>query len=165
MELKSSGSEQSFGEGAAVRDSATGKPVMHLLPPWVWGDYLPYGKHVELFLTSGRVDHLQTMLQEIFREHGIERLCHWLELGSKRYSEWNWAKGMPVSRCLDSLGRHLLAIRNGLVDEDHVAAACCNICFIVHYIMEIAAGRLDPKWDDRFNFNLYKSPDKEEKIS
>jgi ribosomal protein S27AE len=62
---------------------------------------------------------------------------------------------MYVTRCIDSLGRHLRALKDCKVDEDHAAAAMCNVSFIIHYIKEIEAGRLDPKWDDRFDFKLY----------
>jgi hypothetical protein len=62
----------------------------------------------------------------------MERLGHHLGQGAKKYSAWNWAKGIPNSRCYESLMRHLLQFAKGDTDEDHLAAAACNLMFIIH---------------------------------
>lgn len=154
MEMKDSGKRQQF-EGGAVRDTAEGKPPYSLLPPYVW-QYLPHGKWVTHFLLSRDVSYLDLLDIELLDTYGYDRLVRWLELGSKKYARFNWALGMGVSRCLDSLGRHLEALLKRKDDEDHAAAAMCNVSFIIHYLREIEAGRLDPKWNDLFDFNLYK---------
>lgn len=62
----------------------------------------------------------------------MERLGRHLGQGAKKYSEWNWAKGIPNSRCYASLMRHLTQFAKGDTDEDHLAAAACNIMFMIH---------------------------------
>ena len=61
-----------------------------------------------------------------------ERLGRHLGLGAEKYSEWNWAKGIPNSRCYASLMRHLTQFAQGDESEDHLAAAACNIMFMIH---------------------------------
>lgn len=62
----------------------------------------------------------------------MERLGQHLGQGAKKYSAWNWAKGIPNSRCYESLMRHLVQFAKGDTDEDHLAAAACNLMFIIH---------------------------------
>jgi hypothetical protein len=155
MEMKDSGKRQSFGDGAAVRDSSEGKPQMHLLSPWVWM-HLPYGRHIGAFLLDRNGSHLHDAFTEMLQKYGWDRLCVWLELGAAKYSEFNWAKGMPVSRCIDSLGRHLVKLAAGEEDEDHAAAAMCNIMFIIHYLSAVNLEMLDESFEDTFDFDILK---------
>jgi hypothetical protein len=53
-------------------------------------------------------------------------------LGSEKYAERNWERGIPVSRAVASLCRHLMQYQQGCVDEDHIAAIFCNAMFIAH---------------------------------
>lgn len=62
----------------------------------------------------------------------LHRLGFHLARGAKKYSEWNWAKGIPSSRCAASLHRHLNAWERGETDEDHLAAAAFNLMAIIH---------------------------------
>ena len=62
-----------------------------------------------------------------------ERLGNWLRDGARKYAAWNWAKGMPISRCIASLERHLMQYRQGDASEDHMAAIMCNAMFVLHY--------------------------------
>lgn len=62
----------------------------------------------------------------------LERLGHHLGKGAKKYSAWNWAKGIPNSRCYESAMRHLMQFAQGDVDEDHLSAAAFNIMVIIH---------------------------------
>ncbi len=62
----------------------------------------------------------------------MERLGQHLGQGAKKYSPWNWAKGIPNSRCYESLMRHLMQFAKGDTDEDHLAAAACNLMFMIH---------------------------------
>lgn len=61
------------------------------------------------------------------------RLALWSELGSKKYSDRNWEKGMPISRCYDSAMRHLVKYLDGWDDEDHLAAVVWNCMAIMHF--------------------------------
>lgn len=44
-----------------------------------------------------------------------------------KYPEFNWQKGIPISRYMDSALRHLYRYLDGQNDEDHLAAAATNI--------------------------------------
>ena len=62
----------------------------------------------------------------------LERLGEHMRKGAIKYAEWNWAKGIPNSRCYASLMRHLTKFSQGLHDEDHLAAAAFNLMAIIH---------------------------------
>lgn len=62
----------------------------------------------------------------------LERLGEQLRKGAVKYAEWNWAKGIPSSRCYESAMRHLLQFAQGLTNEDHLSAAAFNIMVIIH---------------------------------
>jgi hypothetical protein len=76
------------------------------------------------------------------------RIGDHLDAGARKYAERNWEKGMPISRCIASLERHLMQYKMGLTDEDHVAAIGCNIMFIAHYEEMIKRGLLPNELND-----------------
>lgn len=61
-----------------------------------------------------------------------KRVAQLYERGAAKYSEWNWAKGMPFSRFLDSAERHLNDYKSGDRSEDHLAAIAFNVYAIMH---------------------------------
>lgn len=71
------------------------------------------------------------------------RLAKWYELGSFKYGDRNWEKGMPFSRYTASLERHVIAWKKGDQSEDHLAAIAWNAFAIMHH-QEL--GEL--QWDD-----------------
>lgn len=73
---------------------------------------------------------------------GMRRLAEWYELGSQKYADRNWEKGMPFSRYTDSAKRHLDKFVMGMEDEDHLAAAAWNIMAIMHH-QELGQVELD----------------------
>lgn len=73
-----------------------------------------------------------------------------LTKGAEKYAPNAWRSGMPYSRCISSALRHLLQFAAGQTDEDHLAAAICNLTFIATYREDIAAGRLPASLDDRY---------------
>lgn len=77
-----------------------------------------------------------------------ERLGQWLTLGAKRYSSRNWEKGIPMSRTMDSLKRHINHYMMGDRSEDNLAAIMCNAMFLIHFEEMIAAGKLPKDLDD-----------------
>jgi len=90
-----------------------------------------------------------------------ERQGHWLLMGAKKYAERNWEKGMPFSRCVASLKRHLMKFQQGKRDEDHLAAIMFNAMALIHYEEMIASGRLPPELNDMPNYQpAVKSPRK-----
>jgi len=79
-----------------------------------------------------------------------------LEFGAKKYSRNNWKKGMPYSKIVDSLMRHLVAFMdNENLDPDsklpHVDHIMCNALFLSE-IVKIHAN----KFDDRKNEDTVK---------
>lgn len=79
---------------------------------------------------------------DLITPFGLDRLAKWYELGSSKYADRNWEKGMPFSRYLDSARRHLNKFAMGMEDEDHLAAACWNIMAIMHH-QELKQNELD----------------------
>ena len=55
---------------------------------------------------------------------------------------------MPISECIESLERHILAYKMGKTDEDHLAAIRVNAGFILHYEEMIKRGLLPAQLDD-----------------
>jgi len=68
--------------------------------------------------------------------------------GAKTYGEGNWQKGMSFKRTLASLERHVLAVKLGMKDEDHLAAIVCNANFLIHYEEMIKLGLLPEELND-----------------
>lgn len=81
----------------------------------------------------------------------LKRLAIHYANGAKKYDEHNWTKGIPVSRCIASLMRHVFQFVAGDNDEDHASAIIFGIMCIMHY-EEI--GRTD--LDDRFDWKINK---------
>lgn len=71
----------------------------------------------------------------------MRRLGEHLAKGAKKYSEWNWAKGIDNARCFQSAYRHLLAYQCGETNEDHLAAAAFNLMAIIHN-EEVTKGKI-----------------------
>jgi hypothetical protein len=85
---------------------------------------------------------------DLISPFAIERLGFHLAKGAKAYSPRNWEKGMPISRCVASLERHVMQYKMGLTNEDHMAAVMCNAMFILHYEEGIRRGFLPKDLDD-----------------
>ena len=85
---------------------------------------------------------------ELISPFAEERLGHWLRRGAEKYEARNWEKGMPFSRCVASLQRHLIAVKKGERDEDHLAAILFNAMALIHYQEMIERGVLDADLDD-----------------
>jgi len=63
----------------------------------------------------------------------LRRLALHYEAGAAKYSDRNWEKGIPASRCFSSAVRHLFRWIAGGKTEDHLSAAVWNIFCIMHY--------------------------------
>lgn len=77
-----------------------------------------------------------------------ERLGRWLSLGAKKYALWNWARGMPFSRCLAAMERHLMRYQQGSREEDHLAAVAFAAMQLIHYEEMIARKALAADLND-----------------
>ena len=77
-----------------------------------------------------------------------ERLGEWLRKGAVKYNFRNWEKGMPMSRCVASLCRHVMKYKQGAADEDHLSAIMFNSMALIHYEEMISRGVLPKELDD-----------------
>jgi hypothetical protein len=82
----------------------------------------------------------------------------WMRKGAEKYAERNWEKGIPISRCIASMERHLLAYKMGLTDEDHMAAVRTNASFILHNEEMIRRGILPESLDDMPKYEQQVQP-------
>jgi hypothetical protein len=89
----------------------------------------------------------------------MERLGEWLRLGAQKYKERNWEAGIPISRCVASLSRHLMKYQQGARDEDHMAAVMCNAMFVIHLEEMIRRGVLPA---DLLDMPTYRRPAEED---
>lgn len=85
---------------------------------------------------------------DLVHQWAHEQMVKVLTKGSEKYSERNWEKGMPWSKVLASLERHLSAIKQGEdydkeTGELHVAHVACNAHFLTAYY------KIHPFGDDR----------------
>jgi len=76
----------------------------------------------------------------------LERLAMLYARGAEKYDEHNWVKGIPVSRCMASLMRHVHQFYKGDKDEDHGAAILFNVMCIMHY-EEVGRSDIDDSFD------------------
>ena len=74
---------------------------------------------------KGRFDLLGTQM--------LFRLTKHYENGAMKYSDRNFEKGMPISRCVDAAMRHLTKYLAGWDDEDHLSAVIWNVAAIMLY--------------------------------
>jgi len=81
-----------------------------------------------------------------------ERQGHWLRMGAVKYAERNREHGMPFSRCVASLKRHLMKYQQGKRDEDHLAAIMFNAMALIHYEEMIERGLLPAELNDMPNY-------------
>ena len=91
---------------------------------------------------------------DLISPFAIERLAMWLAQGAEKYEPRNWEKGIPISRCVASLERHLMKMKQGDESEDHVAAIMCNGMFIAHFQEMINRGVLPAELDDLPRYRL-----------
>lgn len=88
----------------------------------------------------GRFDLLSPIVEERTARHS--------EVGGNHYGDRNWEKGIPLSRYVDSLRRHLCKWMQGSKEEDHLAAICWNAQGLLHTHEMIQRGRLPEYLDD-----------------
>jgi len=78
----------------------------------------------------------------------LRRLAIHYENGAKKYGRHNWVLGQPLSRYIDSLERHLWAVKEGLDDEDHESAVIWNMIGFMMTKMWVEDGQLPKELDD-----------------
>lgn len=68
----------------------------------------------------------------------LEEMAKVLEFGSRKYAEYNWAKGLSYTRIIAAILRHTyLYLRGETLDPEtgasHMAAVAVNAMFLLHY--------------------------------
>lgn len=69
---------------------------------------------------------------EYISPFATERLAKVLAEGAKKYGPFNYQKGIPASRILASLHRHLMSYQQCSKDEDHLGHLAANVMFLIH---------------------------------
>ncbi len=82
-----------------------------------------------------------------------ERHGELMRKGAVKYAERNWEKGMPLSRFLASLHRHMNKFDQGDASEDHLAAIRFNVDGIMHGQEMIKRGVWPKEYDDLPSYN------------
>jgi len=72
--------------------------------------------------------------------------------GAKKYDDYNWAKGIPLSVYIDSLDRHLKAYQMFDNSEDHLAAIMWNAMGLMYTEDAISSGKLPVELDDLYDW-------------
>lgn len=144
--IKDSGNRHEFATGA-VRDIQEGKGRCDLLPLDVVGKHLlTHGDcdkviiAIALFMETPDITYLYCALDQFARSRGWDLPTMYLEVskhfeeGAKKYGEYNWQKGIPVSNYINSGVRHYLKWLRGDEDEPHDRAFVWNIlcCIWTH---------------------------------
>lgn len=78
----------------------------------------------------------------------LRRLAKHYENGAKKYGRHNWMLGQPLSRYIDSMERHVWAVKEGLNDEDHEAAVIWNMMSFMVTKKLIEEGKLPKELND-----------------
>jgi len=103
----------------------------------------------QTFSTGAQRDtHAQKPRPDLMSPYAALRIGEILRAGAEHYGDRNWEKGIPISRCIASLERHLVAYKQGLRNEDHMAQLACNAMFILHNEEAIRLGILPQDLDD-----------------
>ena len=116
------------------------------------GERITYGENAAIREPStgrGRPD--------LISPFALTRLSKWYELGSLKYEDRNWEKGMNFSRYTASMFRHLIAWMKGDKSECHLSAIAWNAFAIMHHqeMNEI-------QWDDMPHYLSKKNEKVEE---
>lgn len=78
----------------------------------------------------------------------IRAMAKRFEDGSKKYSNFNWMKGIPLSRYHDSIARHLMQWSEGDTSESHGGAILWNMACALWTEEQIKAKKLPKELDD-----------------
>jgi hypothetical protein len=103
---------------------------------------------MNLYQFTGDVGFLETCVLQL--EAYIPDCAHVFEFGRKKYSEWNWLKGMAWSIPLACIGRHAMKINEGeYLDvesgQSHWGHIMCNLVMLITYAEVFPEGNDLPK--------------------
>ena len=132
--IQDSGNRREF-ESGAVRDVQEGKGRMDLLPLDIISKIFnnPYLEMINKFLTTRDVRNIEDAVMQFSEQYfptpetALMELSIHYEEGAKKYSEYNWQKGIPCHCYIDSGLRHLMKFFRGDTDERHDRAFIWNM--------------------------------------
>lgn len=103
----------------------------------------------EIFSTGARRDVRECKGRfDLLPAWAIEALAIHFELGSKKYGDNNWLRGIPATRFLDSTLRHVFKFKARQTDENHLIAAVWNLLCLYETLERVRKGVLPPELDD-----------------
>ena len=85
------------------------------------------GKYVTAETGAKRSDRTGKGRYDLIPSRPLERVAQIYEAGANVHGDWNWAKGIKMSRTLDSAERHIRQYLFGDRSEDHLAQAVWNL--------------------------------------
>lgn len=151
-----------WGKGVAMDES--GLPVANV-PTIKTTDYFDYAEPAqEGFITkdSGQRDVFESGCQrdlatgkgayDLVSPEAMLRLAQLYERGGQKYEEFNWTKGMPFRRVIQSMLRHAFQYLACDNSEDHLAGVTWNAFTLMAYEEAIKNGCLPAKLDNRFRW-------------
>lgn len=103
--------------------------------------------------TAQREDDKDKSRPDLISPLSYLKLGEWARDGGKKYGDWNYIKGMPYSRYIASIFRHLLKWQGGDRSECHLSAIAWNALALLHH-EEMNEGE---KWND---LPIFKKGDK-----
>lgn len=174
-EIKDSGSRRVFSSGGQ-RDIQEGKGAEYLLPMDIISSLYSFKRehysdleicplveeelffYIDKFMKENNTDCIYHILIRFIQkeyngsiETAIMELSIHYEQGAKKYSEYNWTKGLPTHCFLDSALRHALKYFRGDKDEPHERAFMWNLVGLLW------TKRHKPELDDIFYGDDYSS--------
>jgi hypothetical protein len=90
------------------------------------------GEQVKYDTGAVRSGERECVRYDLITPIGLRRLAETYDEGSKKYSDYNWEKGMPISDLLNHAVAHIYAFLSGDKTEDHLAHAAWNLLSACH---------------------------------
>lgn len=84
----------------------------------------------------------------LFPADAYIEICKHFEVGGISHGDRNWEKGLPISCYIDSLERHIAALKMNKTDERHDRAIAWNAVCLLATIVRIQNGLLPKELDD-----------------
>lgn len=110
---------------------------------------MKHGESKQQFVTGAQRDTQSGKLRyDLISPFALKRLATIYTKGAEHYGDRNWEKGIPFSRMIASMQRHMMAFLMGETDEDHLGQAVWNGVGILHFQEMIERGVLPAALDD-----------------